>query len=387
MAGCFQDGFSNAVRPLGGIDMRFILAFLLLCFALPAQAQGGEVWTRSGDRLVLNAARISFPAQAGTLSVTETKEFSHPGESLDAVAQYRSPDEEVFGTVYVYYPGIAHSGLAALATDEAIRLNSRQPVTVHGSRVISAGGREGIAIRSEYGGYLGRLASSAAFIKAGRWMVKLRVSGPEARKTEVASAISALLEQVRFEGQAGPRAASLISTPACPSAKARNAKLLPDDGATIAANAIMIGTADAAGREAVEDGRPVILPSRIGTKWCRVTVKVGDTHVPVIRATDPEAGNDAIEGKSLLFALYSDAGGALEVMRVSNSGKYLLINHQIGATNLLGTFDALPSDRQIAEILDKATDAGRLRARVLLKANGNTEVELQVAPAVESTTT
>jgi hypothetical protein len=179
----------------------------------------------------------------------------------------------------------------------------------------------------------------------------------------------------------------VIGTPACPSATDADAGQLPDDAAEIAANAIVIGTSDAAGDLASEDGNAAVLPPRIGTKWCRRLVTVGNSRVPLIRATDAGAGGDSIFGKSLLFALYSDAGGALEVMRVARSGKYLLLNHEIGATNLLGTFDALPSDRQIAEILSGRSPAGRLRARVELKADGNSEVHIQAPPPAPTSPT
>jgi hypothetical protein len=368
--------------------LRLIIAFLLIFAALsPAGAQESAVWSRSGDRITLIRSGISFPARAGTLSITETKEFSHPGQSLDAIAQYRSADSKVVGTVYVYYPGIAHSGLAALATDEAIRLNSRNPVTSHGSQVVAAGGHRGVAIRTDYGAYMGNNASSAAFVKAGRWMVKIRVSAPEGRKSEVTGAMEALLDQIRFSGAAAPRPAAIIGTPACPSAATRDAGLLPDVAAETAANAIVIGTTDAAGGVGSDENPARALPSRIGTKWCRHVVAVGNSKVPVLRATDAASAGAAMEGKSLLFALYSDAGGALEVMRVAKSDKYLLLNHEIGATNLLGTFDAVPSDRQIADLLAGRSEAGAPRARVLLKADGNTDVHIQAPPPTPASPT
>lgn len=367
--------------------MRFIVVLLfLLGLAAPVQAQGGSAWSRSDERISVNRAGISFPVRAGTLSVTETKEFSHQGESLDNIAQYRSADQEVLATVYVYYPAISHAGLAALATDEAIRLNSSNPPGSTGPRLTGAAGKEAVAIRTDYSRYRGDWASSAAFIKAGRWMVKLRVSGPEARRDEVNVAMSDLLAKVKFEGKSVPRAAVLISPAACPDDRSADAALVADDAAANAAFAIMVAAFDAAAPSAKDrdSGKETNLSSRIGNQWCRSVVQVGQSKVPLLRATDP--GNDpAIEGKSMLLALYSDAGGLLEVVRLRKEGRYLLMNHQIGGTSLLGTFATLPSDRQMGEILAGRGDGGRVRARINLKSDGNTEVHVESPPPSPTT--
>ena len=127
-----------------------------------------------------------------------------------------------------------------------------------------------------------------------------------------------------------------------------------------------------------------MLPSRIGDKWCRTVVQAGQSKVPLLRATDPATDN-AVEGKSMLLALYSDAGGMLEVVRLRKGGSYLLMNHGIGGTSLLGTFSALPSSRQIADILTGRGEGGRIRAKVNLKSDGSTDVEVPTPPASPTT--
>ncbi|HEY5723288.1 MAG TPA: hypothetical protein VIT45_13290 [Allosphingosinicella sp.] len=368
--------------------MRFILALtaLLLGLAGPLQAQSSPAWSRSKERITVTRAGISFPIRAGTLSVTETKEFSHQGESLDIIAQYRSSDQEVLATVYVYYPGIAHAGLAALATDEAIRLNSSNPPGSTGPKLTAAAGKQAVGIRTDYTRYRGDWASSAAFIKAGRWIVKLRVSGPEARADEVKAAMSDLLAKTRFEGAATPRPAAILTPAACPDDRSADAALVADDPAGNGAVAIMISAFDPVAPSATDrdSGTKKDLPSRIGEQWCRSVVQVGQSKVPLLRATDPQ-NDKAIEGKSMLLALYSDAGGLLEVVRLRKAGRYLLMNHQIGATSVLGTFAAMPSDRQIAEILAGRGDAGRIRSRINLKSDGSVDVEVE-SPPVSPTT-
>ena len=113
-----------------------------------SQARAESLFSRSGDRVTFTAARISFPTQAGATRLEETSEFSHEGQGIDNGLQYVSPDRQVFATVYIYYPGLSHAGLTAFMTDLAIASQSRN-LTRRGTRAVSAGGRDGVAIRSD----------------------------------------------------------------------------------------------------------------------------------------------------------------------------------------------------------------------------------------------
>ena len=352
--------------------IRFLFCLSLLVAGLATPTQAKEVWSTSGERVTFNAARISFPARPGGLVIAETKEFSHPGEALDAVVRYQSADEKVFATAYVYLPGLADSALAAVATDEAIRLNSETPVARLGRAVVAAGGNANVAMRIDYSGYRGNLASSAVFIKADRWIVKLRVSGPEPRKAEVAAAMAALLDGMRFEGEIRPWPTAAFETPPCPEQTAADARALPDSQAATLEYTIGYGALDPLGTRPGEKPSKAFA-SRIGDRWCRLVVDAGTAKVPVLRTTEP--GGGAI-GKSVLLVLYSDAGGALEVVRVK-ADRYLLINHAIGSTAILGTYDAVPSPRQLAEILLGRGDGGKIRAKVAFKANGDSDINIQ----------
>src|SRR5688572_15334596 len=168
------------------------------CAAQPPSAPS-LAWTTSGQFRMFAAAGIALSLRAGTLAITETSDGSNPGHSLDNIVQYRSPDGEVFGTVYIYLPGLAHSGLTAFTTDFAIRSNSTNEIQSGDSQVVAAGGIAGSAIRRDYSRYRGDQASSAAFLKVGRWMVKLRVSGPQERQQEVQHAMAAILQELRVD--------------------------------------------------------------------------------------------------------------------------------------------------------------------------------------------
>src|SRR6185503_18632811 len=98
-----------------------------------------------------------------------------------------------------------------------------------------------------------------------RWILKLRVSGPEARRAEVEEAMAALLAGLRFEGDVQPRPGAPLQIGDCTAPAAQSAHLIADDPVRDAATAIM-GTFDGAGEEARDGthGGTTILPARVG---------------------------------------------------------------------------------------------------------------------------
>jgi hypothetical protein len=369
-----------------------LLFFMALAAPAAAVAQAPapttSVWRRDNDRVTLVTPAISFPAQAGTARLTEAREFSHPGEGLDNVVQYASADRSVLATAYVYYPGLPHVGLSAYATDRAIRQRSGEALRFLGTQVTRAGGHEDVAVRNDYSGFAGSMASSAAFVRAGRWIVKLRVSGPENKRDEVMSAMTALLEGIRFEGEVLPTAAAPLQISPCASASDTPARLLPDDMAQTAENAIVIPFARTpeSGDEGTGEAFPLAL--RFDDRWCTWTLaRIGNSEVAILRAAGlPENPADRV-GRSRLIAPLTDAGGTLEVVE-TREGRFVTLHHQIGETRVLGTFDALPSDEQIVAIIAGSDpEASRIRASVEFRANGDQEVTIIAPEAKQSAPT
>ena len=106
----------------------------------------------------------------------------------------------------------------------------------------------------------------------------------------------------------------------------------------------------------------------------------GVGSVPVLRAADGSARS--IDGRTAVLIPITDSGNALEVVHAEGLGGYLLLFHQIGSTTLFGRFDAVPSDRQIAEMIAAADHpALRTRAVVQLRPNGNTDIQVVAPPA------
>jgi hypothetical protein len=245
--------------------VRLWLALLAVLIGAPALGQAREaapqVWSRADGELRFMAGRMRFPERVGTMTLARTTEGHDNGPGLDNIARYESTDGEVHATVYVYAPYLAHAGLSAYTTDTFMRAHPQLAPRHLGTRLTDAGGQQEAAIRIDYANYRGTSASSAAFLKIDHWIVKLRVSGPEARRTEVDAAMTALLAGLRFEGRARPP--EPLDPAACPGPPGRRAVLLPSAPADGLEEAL-IGTveSDRQGRES--DGAD-LLPPRFGS--------------------------------------------------------------------------------------------------------------------------
>jgi len=343
--------------------------------AAPA-ADDPPIWSVGPDRLLFGPAGISVPRRAATVEHYETREFSHQGEGLDTVLQLRSADHAVFASVYVYLPSVSHAGLQAIATDAAIQTNPKGGGKLLRSGTASVGGKAGLALTADYSGYLGSLFTTSAFVKAGRWMVKIRVSGPQPREAEVSSVLKALLDGLKFEGAYRPRPALPLEAGECAASASGggDARLLEDKDHGI--GAALFAQLDAAGEEATGKGAAhKAVPPRIGRTWCRSVLQVGDARAPLLRAVSGDRNNGR-GARSELFVLYSDAGGMLEVVGLPAEKKHVLLNHAIGETLILGTFDAVPSDRQLRQLFTQPGENGRVRASIVMKANGESELRI-----------
>ncbi len=369
---------------------RLLLAMLLAAGATSAAAQQPAPpppaepphWAESDTEIAVGPARTAFPRSAGSMRVTQTGEASNHGQAIDNVIQYRSSDGELIGTAYIYYPGLPHAGLSAFATDQGIRANSRSPVREVRRAVVAAGGVADAAIRIEYENYRGGHASSAAFIKAGRWIIKLRVSAPGARRGEVEANMTALLNGIRF-GAANPaRPAAPIEVVPCPSGTPqRDANLLADPPLGELAAQAALGGMDGGGMDATEQGRARPLPSRVPSQLClSASPVIRGAPVTILRGAEGEALS--IDGRTRLVAIISDAGEWLEVVHAPNLGRYVMLYHDLGSTMMLGGYDGVPSDRQVEALLNNPgqNDGGRIRARVTLRPGRGEQIDINAPP-------
>jgi len=361
--------------------LELVIAAALAVAPPPAasEAASAQIWSVAGERVRLRSEPISFPAVAGVVRLRETREFSEAGSGLDNGLQYESADRQVFATVYVFYPGLADAGLSAFMTDRAIHEQSAT-VERNGTTVIPLGGRAEGAILATYSRYRVGLASRAAFMKAGRWAVVLRVSGPHERAADVAAAMDALLAGARFEGDAALRAASPFLFANCNAAPTRRARLqrrdAADDAGDIQAFAVIDGAVPLPSAHEGTDGDTT--SPRVGRRWCAPTgLHVGESTYPVLRR-DPADDSDGLAvGRTVLLVPITDAGTTLEMVERPDGSGYRLLYHEIGRTTLLGSYDGPLADSQIADIVTGADENGtRVRGLVQLRPGNSVEIEL-----------
>jgi hypothetical protein len=229
-----------------------------------AQAAPAERWARSETQISSSLAGIAFPLSAGAIRLNGARDFSNAETGIDSALQYSSADGKVIGTVYVYMPGLAHPGVTAFATEEVMRGNSPTPLRRVRSSLVPVGNVPNGAIRNDYENYRS-LFSSAAFFKTGRWMIKLRVSGPSERRAEIEAAMDALLRGARIGVKNPVLAASVLEVGNCSAGEGtKDAKALPDPAGAELAPYGFLGTFDGGGHIATaEGGARNDLPSRI----------------------------------------------------------------------------------------------------------------------------
>jgi hypothetical protein len=349
--------------------------------AAPARSSA-DFWAISDTRIASVPARIAFPRRAGAVEAYRHQEFSHEGEGIDNAVQYRSADGAVYATVYVYYPGLAHSGLAAFATDLGLRATPQFAVTGGEMRVVDAGGRTGVAIRADYSRYRGDETSSAAWIKTGRWIIKFRVSGPEARRAEVMAAMDALLRDVQFGVANPPYPAAPLTISDCPAGSGTaTARILPEPPAAELAAQGMLATFDGGGLIARDaQNRQSFLPSRLPERFCRTVLTTRGGTRTILRAEPGEARS--IDGRTMLIIAISDSGRLLELVKADNLGGHVLLHHEIGRTTVLVRYDGVPSNAQIVDMLDRPNHpAMRVVVPVDLRPDTGPRIHLPGAPA------
>jgi hypothetical protein len=392
VARCPIGGTASSSYKRAGLMIRLLHTALISLLALcaPAQAQQpasqgkpGDPWLIGQTKVASRGARIAFPRVAGPVALAGTRELSNPGQSIDTSLQYRSADETVVATIYLYLPGLSHPGLAAYATERGIRRNSETPVTATRSAVVPAGKAANAALRIDFSNYMGANASSAAFLKAGRWTIKIRVTGPQPRAAEVSAAMSALLDGIEFGPPSPAYAAVPLRVQDCPAGTGtRDARLLPDPaGPELAAHGFL-ATLDGGGMKATDKSGVVVeLPSRLPSELCLSNpTGVREGRIPLLRSTEGPA--PSIDGRTRLVAVISDSGTWLEVVHAANLGRYLILYHQIGSTALLGGYDGVPSDRQIFDLLAKPEgDASRIRVPVTFRSDQKPQMHLPALPA------
>ncbi|HEX7782119.1 MAG TPA: hypothetical protein VF509_04875 [Sphingobium sp.] len=320
--------------------MRHAVLSLLAAMVLPATVHAAlsnadeGAWTSGDDGLRASAAGITLPQSAGSLSLTKSGEISEQGEGLDNYAQFASGDGVIQATAYVYMPSYADAAISAYMTDKAIHehFGPQTRRTAYGAT--AAGRYRNAAIRSVYNGADGQLVTEAAFIHAGRWMIKLRVTGPVDRAQDVKFGMDALLGGMQFDKDAVPTQVAARDVGPCPVTDGPGARIVKDRTAA----------QDQIGDLAFpHDGRDILC--------VRGTVQVGDASYDMLQAT-----GDGLH--SPVLVPLNDAGKVMRFDHMPAGDGYRLTVHQVGRTDVYGAYDRIPTRQQIAAIIDGSDKMG-----------------------------
>lgn len=350
-------------------------AFLFLSTA--ASAEG---WHKTDERLEVPEAGISVPARVGTLALTQTGEAGSQGDGIDNYAQYESSDGQVEGTIYVYLPAYADAALAAHETGRVIESRYGPGIRLASSSVVAAGGFERSAIRKIYDNALGgKIVTTAAFARAGHWMVKVRVSGPMARKTEVEQALDAFLSGLAVSDKSRLAPASDLQVTECP-AKPKKAKPvsigadIPELRGNPLAQAL-VGATLASGDVGKDKPEfPVTIAENGARPLCvRERVASGEFDIPLMQ---PSGETDR---PSTVIALVDDAGGVVEMRKAPDSDRYLVFVHQMGRTLNLGFYDRPLTGEQVRIVLSGQKPGSLVQSVTVYKADGNIDRQIIVS--------
>jgi len=360
-----------------------ILAIALIAIAVPAKAQVSPddgAWKLDGDHMVLIPAKIALPTSAGILSLSKTGESSQNGKGVDDVAQYESDDREIFGTVFAFFASYADAALASIGTDRAIRQRYGPAVTLDKQSLVAAGGVAGAAIRQLYekGEFEpGKpLTTIAGYIRAGRWVIVLRATGPAARRAEIEAGFDALLAGLRFDGKDKPLAAMLPTFAApCPATGERPAKPIgksKNSGAN-ALIASLMGGAVTPDDEKTSEPAALAFPRNGASAMCvRGSVKAGNQMLDLLQPASPD------DGTTLLVEL-DDAGSVLAVEPLLIGGGYQVKHYGIGMVQVLGSFRTLPTAAQLGAILDGSDRVGSaIQSTTIFKPNGGSDIQIDM---------
>lgn len=307
-----------------------------LCLAAPTAAQADEApeaWTPTDATIRATAAGISLPHSIATLSLTKSGEASNGGRGVDNYAQYVSQDGAVQATLYVYLPTYADASLAAYMTDKAVmeRFGPKTRRTAYVSAPVA--GQADRAIRAVYDDAAdGALTTAAGFVHAGRWIAKIRVTGPTDRRAEVLAGLDAMLAQMTLDDPASLHATAPARFDAC-----------PVSANPVAANKDARLTRTTGSGEAVP--QEVRMPREGKDALCvRGTVTTAQGSYDMLQQVGRTDG--------AIIVPVDDSGTVLAFDPAASGAGYKLSIHMVGQTDLYGTYDRVPSPRQVAAILD-----------------------------------
>ena len=364
---------------------------LFLATGLPAQvaSQTYEVaqsaWEDPAGSLPHpRLAQIGVPRNAGSLSLTELTDFNNSG-GVDNIAQYRSADGQTFGTIYIYQTTLTDPAMAALATDHVIRSAYGDQTAPSNREFVQAGEHEDMALMIVYdGAFDGMRSSAAAFMGAGVWTIKVRVTGPQTDRDGIVADIRLLLSGMTFGEDATPFAPRALSVSQCPVTEFGEAAQLlnepPSEGgiSSSSVGALIVAGGLISNRHETLESMANSGFSLAGNDFCMMgsrQIRRG-THILVLSHTGPEIVPAIV--------LVGDAGLGLEIIpdltsdgNEADSNIVNIMLHRLGRAEIYGPFDRTPTLDQFYSLLTEGMEwLGQSRGSVTISPSGDTHINI-----------
>lgn len=353
-----------------------VVCCLALALSTPVHAQPAPVKpaiVTSEKAVTIVPAQIGLPQQAGLMTLESSKEYGPDG--FDSVIQYASPDKQINGTVFVYFPSLPDTGLTFLATDAIIRKRFGKGTEIASDQLTSVGGVADAGRKIVYRGASdGTRSTVAMFVRAGNWIIVLRMSGPASRAQEIEAQIDAIAAQLTFGKDSDPRPATSVAISKCDAVRSADAEILRPSQAAALEGAVIAVSHHVVARKTKL--RSPLVPQAMCLTGLSETK---DVITQSFQTVDPTP-------TPRRFRLVGDAGLTLETVVSSvEPGVYIVTRYGIGVVEIYGAFRGVPSEAQLDSIVarDRAIP---IVARVELKAEGGSDITLYCANAREGCT-
>lgn len=331
------------------------MAVALACVAhgaMPAAARDLAVpsdkgWQHAETGLIL-------PARLAGLSRTALTDAT--ADEHDVAAQFALPDRSLEATLYLFHPAVRDVPLwfdrsrTAIETRDLFR--DAAPASADPVAFAPPGGTTASGLRQVYASAGGAYRSTAlAVIPVGGWIVAIRMSGRTLSADELDQRLQQVVAAIRWP-MTTAAAPAAVPVEACASPLAfGKAKVMKADGADLLINLALAGTVSQKAKAEPAAGPPPV--------WCREGK--GLTEYGIYRA-------DGVAGYTM--ALY-DAGRVISVFpsimgQVDKTGTYSVTLKDVDdSASAFPSFSAMPSPRQVWELVKAGRTSGRVAGRTV----------------------
>lgn len=371
---------------LAGLALTFTGGAGLRAQPAPAALATAPAWANDADRVEHIASGISFPSALPGMAFAGTESASHPGSGLDEVVTWKADANGGVAVASLFAPSLPDSGILAEMADLATHQQVGITATIAEDKLLPAGPvanavRTYIYANARISGH--PVWTAMAIVRAGNWVVVLRVTGNPDQATALRASFDALVAGLRFTGPAQPRPFHTLQLKDCPAPTAPDAKALPQPSAADLTAALTLTTTLDSGVAKPGTAKERAIPAvatRVPDALCRMTLDTNHGRKPLFWASDPRPDLPGAQIAALLVE--SDSGLIIEVQRPAKPGApYLLIGHNIGVTALLTALDAPLSVAQYTAMAEGRLSFGRPMQGATYDASGKIVIHGVAPPA------